>query len=76
MADLSDRETFEHWLAGIEPAERRREIKHALAARSTLRVVPLLGRMKGDAVTDYRGAGFADFAGRSFGLGRRQIFGP
>jgi hypothetical protein len=52
MADLSDRETFEHWLAGIEPAERRREIKHALAARSTLRVVPLLGRMKGDAVTE------------------------
>ncbi len=50
MVDFSDREAIEHWLAGIEPAERRREIRLALAARATLRVVPLLGRMKGDAV--------------------------
>ena len=50
MVDFSDRETIEHWLAGIEPAGRRREIGLALAVRATLRVVPLLGRLKGDEV--------------------------
>jgi hypothetical protein len=42
MIDFSDREEVKRWLDAIEPAERRREVAVALAARAALRVVPLL----------------------------------
>jgi hypothetical protein len=37
-----NRKAIERWLADIEPAERRRGVALALAARAALRVVPLL----------------------------------
>ena len=37
------------WLDAIEPAERRREVAIALAARAALRVLPLFGRELGAA---------------------------
>ena len=40
MVNFSDRKAFEHWLAGIESAERRREVAVAFAARSALRATP------------------------------------
>jgi hypothetical protein len=44
MADFRDREEVKRWLDGIKPAQRRREVATALAARAALRVLPLLGR--------------------------------
>jgi hypothetical protein len=45
MVDFSDREEIQRWLERIEPAERRREVAVALAARAALRVLPLLDRV-------------------------------
>ena len=42
MADFSKREDVEHWLGGIRPAQRRRDVAIAFAARAALRVLPLL----------------------------------
>ena len=47
MVDFSDRNGIRHWLDRIEPAERRREVAIALAARAALRVIPLLGPTNG-----------------------------
>ena len=44
MVDFSDREEVKRWLDEIVPAQRRREVAVALAARAALRVLPLLGR--------------------------------
>ncbi|MGO9771291.1 MAG: hypothetical protein ACLPSW_17410 [Roseiarcus sp.] len=44
MVDFRDREEVKRWLDAIEPAERRRDVAVALAARAALRVLPLLGR--------------------------------
>ena len=44
MAEFSNRDEVKRWLDAIEPAERRREVAVALAARAALRVLPLLGR--------------------------------
>jgi hypothetical protein len=42
MVNFADRKAAEHWFAGIEPPERRREVAVALATRAALRVTPLL----------------------------------
>jgi hypothetical protein len=44
MVDFSERGEVERWLDAIKPAQRRREVAVALAARAALRVLPLLGR--------------------------------
>jgi hypothetical protein len=44
MVDFLDRDEVKLWLDAIEPAQRRREVAVALAARAALRVTPLLGR--------------------------------
>jgi hypothetical protein len=42
MVDFSKRDEVKRWLDAIEPAERRREVAVAMAARAALRGVPLL----------------------------------
>ena len=44
MVEFKDREDIKRWLDQIEPAQRRREVAVALAARAALRVLPLLSR--------------------------------
>jgi hypothetical protein len=44
MVDFAKADDVKRWLDAIEPAERRREVAIALAARAALRVTPLLGR--------------------------------
>ena len=42
MVDFSERVAIKNWLEGIKPAQRRREVAVALAARAALRVLPIL----------------------------------
>jgi hypothetical protein len=43
MAEFSTSSDVERWLRTIEPAERRREVAIAFAARAALRILPLVG---------------------------------
>jgi hypothetical protein len=43
MVDFSRPDEVKRWLDAIEPAERRREVAVALAARAALRVLPFVG---------------------------------
>jgi hypothetical protein len=42
MVDFSNGEDVQHWLDGISPVKRRREVAVAFAARAALRTIPLL----------------------------------
>jgi hypothetical protein len=43
MVDFANSDHIKRWLEPIKPAKRRREVALAMAARSALRVTPLVG---------------------------------
>ncbi len=75
MVDFSDREEIKRWLDGIKSAKRRREVAIALAARATLRVTPLLGRVMTSAqakvLTDFVLSSLRATAAGAWDCGRR-----